>query len=60
LSKINPATLEKFETTHPTQLRSFLSALIDNDDSAALSALRLLNIPELQSAIKNSDNTLSN
>jgi hypothetical protein len=59
LSKINPTTLENFEKTHPTQLRSFLSALIDNDDNEALSVLKWLDIPILQDAIKNANDTLS-
>jgi len=57
LSTIDYTKLEKFEQT--TQLNSFLSALIDNNDAAALSALKWLDIPELQSAIKNANDTLS-
>lgn len=57
LSIIDYAKLEKFEKT--PQLNSFLSALIDNNDSAALSALRWLDIPELQSAINNANDILS-
>jgi hypothetical protein len=53
LSKIDYTRIEKFESTNKTQLDAFLSAVIDNNDSAALSSLKKLNIPELQSAIDN-------
>jgi hypothetical protein len=59
LSKVDYTRIEKFENTNKTQLDAFLSAVIDNNDSAAIDALKKLNIPELQSAIDNAHDVQS-
>lgn len=59
LSTIGYQDLEKFEETNTTELNSFFASLIDNNDSAALSALSRLDIPVLKDAISKATDTLS-
>lgn len=50
--------VEKFETTHPTELKNFIAAAIDNNDAKALTYLSALKVPRLQEAISSADSDM--